>query len=144
MTPPRTKRPNIPEIDNETVCRIIVKARQFDAKEGRVEEKYGANAIDESFREVLEDDKNDPAYEELKTFIDGLNVDEQCELVALTWVGRGDFDAADWARALHLAREQHTRRTAEYLLGTPLLADYLQEGLSAFGESCGPFERDRL
>ena len=133
-----------PEIDTETVCRIVVKARQFDAKEGAVEENYGANPVDEDFREVLADIKDDPVYEELKTFIDGLNVDEQCDLVALTWVGRGDFTAPEWSRALALAREQHTARTAEYLLGTPTLADLLEEGLAAFGESCEDFERGRL
>lgn len=133
-----------PEIDTQTVCRIIVKARQFDVKEGAVEENYGANAADEGFRAVLAESKDDPAYEEIKTFIDGLNVDEQCELVALTWVGRGDFGAPDWPRALALARQQHTPRTAEYLLGTPLLADYLEEGLGAFGQSCEEFERSRL
>ena len=136
--------PSAPEIATETVCRIIVKARQFDAKEGAVEEAYGANPIDEGFREILADSKDDPAYEELKTFIDGLDVDQQCDLVALTWIGRGDFDAAGWTQALALARQEHTERTAEYLLGTPLLADYLEEGLSAFGESCEGFERDRL
>lgn len=133
-----------PEIDTETVCRIVVKARQFDAKEGAVEEDYGANPVDEGFREVLADIKDDPVYEELKTFIDGLNVDEQCNLVALAWIGRGDFAAPEWSDALALAREQHTARTAEYLLGTPTLADFLEEGLAAFGESCAEFERGRL
>jgi hypothetical protein len=139
-----TKSPKRPEINTETVCRIVVKARQFDAKEAAVEENYGANAADEDFREVLEDTADDPVYEELKTFIDGLNVDEQCELVALTWVGRGDFKAGAWARALTLARQEHTARTAEYLLGTPTLPDYLEEGLAAFGESCEKFELGRL
>ena len=133
-----------PEIDTEAVCRIVVKARQFDAKEGAVEENYGANPADEGFREVLAEIKDDPVYEELKTFIDGLDVDDQCDLVALTWVGRGDFTAAEWPRALELARGQHTARTAEYLLGTPTLADLLEEGLAAFGESCQGFERGRL
>lgn len=133
-----------PEIAAETVCRIIVKARQFDAKEGAVEERYGSNPTDEGFREILADTKDDPAYEELKTFIDGLDVDEQCELVALSWIGRGDFAAKEWRQALDLARQQHSERTAEYLLGTPLIADYLEEGLGAFGRSCEDFERGRL
>ena len=140
MTEP-TKRP---EIDTETVCRIIVKARQFDAKEGAVEENYGGNPADEGFREILAESNDDPVYEELKTFIDGLNVDEQCELVALSWIGRGDFAATEWNPALRLARQQHTAHTAEYLLGMPLVADFLEEGLAAFGESCEKFELGRL
>src|SRR5690606_37950394 len=118
----------IPQINADTVCRIIVKARQFGAKEGVVEADYGANPADEGFREVLADYSDDPVYDELKAFIDGLDVDEQCELVALMWVGRGDFGADGWAEALNLAHQEHNERTAEYLLGTPLLADHLSEG----------------
>jgi len=143
MTEP-TEPTERPEIDTETVCRIIVKARQFDVKEGAVEENYGGNPADEGFREILAEVNDDPVYEELKTFIDDLNVDEQCELVALSWIGRGDFVAAEWARALGLARQQHTAHTAEYLLGTPQVADFLEEGLAAFGESCKKFELGRL
>jgi len=71
-------------------------------------------------------------------------VDEQCELVALVWVGRGDHTAAEWSEALRLARQEHNDRTSEYLLGTPLLADYLGEGLSQFDLSCGEMEKARL
>jgi Protein of unknown function (DUF3775) len=144
VRPAKAESAQRPEIDTETVCRIVVKARQFDVKVGAVEEDYGANPADEGFRDVLADSKDDPVYEELKTFIDSLNVDEQCNLVALTWIGRGDFTAPEWPEALALAREQHTARTAEYLLGTPTLADFLEEGLAAFGESCEGFERGRL
>jgi hypothetical protein len=139
-----SKSPKRPEINTEAVCRIVVKARQFDVKEAAVEENYGANASDEDFREVLEDTADDPVFQELKTFIDGLNVDEQCELVALMWLGRGDFNASGWARALTLARQEHTKRTAEYLLGTPTLADYLEEGLALFDRSCMEFEKGHL
>ncbi len=136
--------PRRPEIDADTVCRIVVKARQFDVKEGVVESNYGANAADEGFREVLADYSNDPVYEELKTFIDDLDVDQQCELVALMWMGRGDYGAAEWAQAQGLAHQEHNERTAEYLLGTPLLADYLAEGLAQFGMSCEEIEKSRL
>lgn len=136
--------PRRPEIDADTVCRIVVKARQFDVKEGVVESDYGANAVDEGFREVLADYGDDPVYEELKTFIDGLDVDQQCELVALMWVGRGDYTADEWAQAQGLAHQEHNARTAEYLLGTPLLADFLSEGLAQFNLSCEQIEKSRL
>lgn len=133
-----------PEIDAETVCRIAVKMRAFEAKEGVVEEDYGSNPTDEGFRQVLADQKDDPVYVELKTFIDDLDVDQQCALVALAWVGRGTYGRDEWAEALSLARHERTERTAEYLLGMPLLADYLEEGLSQFDMSCEDFERNRL
>jgi hypothetical protein len=126
-----------PAINIEAVCRVVLKARQFDAKEGVVEAQYGANPIDENFRGVLGPLKGDPVLVELTTFLRDLNEDEQCELVALTWTGRGDFTRADWSEALKLARERHGQGpTAEYLLGIPLLPDYLSEGLAAFGLSC--------
>lgn len=138
-----TKHPR-PTIDLKTVCRIIVKGRQFGVKEGVVEESYGANAIDEGFRDVLADRIDDPVYDELRSFIRELDVDAQCELVALMWLGRGDFDRDGWPEALRLARQEHNRRTAEYLLGTPLLGDYLAEGLAKFGWSCTDFEQEHL
>jgi hypothetical protein len=138
------KVPVRPEIDADAVCRIVVKVRQFDVKEGVVESSYGANAADEGFREVLADYSDDPVYDELKTFIDDQDIDAQCELVALTWIGRGDFAAEEWSQALALARQQHNGRTAEYLLGTPLLADYLSEGMAQFGMSCESIEKSRL
>ena len=133
-----------PEITADKVCRIILKARQFDAKEDVVEEDYGSNPADEGFRPVLASYGDDPVYQELTTFIDDLDIDEQCELVALTWVGRGDFSKHEWNAALSLARQEHTERTADYLLGTPLLSDYLEEGLTQFDLSCEDFERGRF
>lgn len=133
-----------PTIDLKKVCRIIVKARQYDAKEGAVEENYGANPIDDGFREVLADTADDPVERELRSFIRELDVDEQCELVALMWLGRGDYDQHGWPEALRIARQEHNRRTAEYLLGTPLLPDYLAEGLGKFGWSCTDFEQEHL
>jgi hypothetical protein len=57
-------------------------------------------------------------------------------LVALAWLGRGDYTADEWDAALEAARDAHNARTAEYLLGIPLLGDFLEEGLSLMGESC--------
>ena len=73
---------------------------------------------------------------ELAAFIDGLNVDEQCELVALAWIGRGSFTKEEWREALAEARHAHNTRTAEYLMGLPLLGDYLADGLAEFGHTC--------
>ena len=94
--------------------------------------------------DVLEDTADDPVRQELVAFIRGLNVDEQVRLVALAWIGRGTYDKSEWDEAVALATQEHNRRTAEYLLGLPLLGDYLEEGLAAFGQDCDDFNMDRL
>ncbi len=124
-----------PQIALDKLRYIIAKARELDAQEPAVDEDSGSNPIDDGFRDVLEDDEGDPTFWELETFIDGLNIDEQHELVALTWVGRGDFDAEQWGEAVAEARRRHTGPTSSYLLGIPILADYLDEGLASFGLS---------
>ena len=120
----------------DTVCSIVVRAREFDAQEAVVEEDYGSNPIDEDFRSVLEAYPDDPTFQELQSVIDGLNEDEQSALVALVWVGRGDYDVEQWDEVLAVARSRRTGPTSRYLLGIPVLADYLEEGLAAFGLTC--------
>lgn len=131
-------------IDLEKVCFIVVKARQFDVKEGSVDGQSEAGAGDENAREVLTNLEEDAAYQEALEFIRALDEDDQCTLVALMWLGRGDFDKSSWEDAINIARDEHNDRTAEYLLGTPLLADYLEEGLAEFGRSCADEERSHL
>ena len=129
--------PETPElaISAEKVRIVIAKARQFDAKEAEADPDEGSNATDDGMADVLEDDpENDAVREELVTFINGLNEEEQVNLVALAWVGRGTYDLADWDEALDTARTEHNKRTAQYLLGLPLLGDYLADDLDAFGE----------
>ena len=89
--------------------------------------------------DMLESKPNDPVYSELLSFIRALDLDEQISLVALAWVGRGTYEAAEWQQALDTARGEHTNRTAEYLLGLPLLGDYLEEGLAALDLDCADF-----
>jgi len=131
-------------ISVESVCFIIYKAREFEAQAEVVEEDPGSNAVNEGFRGVLASYSDDATFDELKQFIESLDLDEQCELVALAWVGRGDFGLAEWEDAEELARDRHNQRTAEYLLGMPLLADYLQSGLDALGISCEDTEKQHL
>src|SRR5688500_8702962 len=131
-------------ISNEKICHVVVKARQFDAKEADSDPATGSNATDDGMTDVLEDKKTDPVRQELVAFINAMNVDEQCALVALAWIGRGTYDKSDWNEAMSQARLEHNKRTAQYLLGLPLLGDYLEEGMAAFGESCEDFEMGRL
>ena len=134
-----------PGINPDKVRHVILKARQFDVKEavsGAADE--ASDAVDDGFRAVLSETPDDPVYDELSAFIRAMDIDEQCDLAALSWVGRGDYTAREWADAVRLAHAQHNARTAEYLLGVPLLGDYLEEGLAAFDMNCGSFEEDKL
>lgn len=128
----------------DTVCFIILKAREFDAKVEASDDMPGSNPSDDGMREVLEFHSDDPVYEELREVIDDLNIDEQVALVALAWVGRGTFSIQEWPDALIEARSSHNTRTAQYLLGLPLLSDYLENGLAEFGLSCEGFESEHF
>ena len=127
-------------IATDKVCYIIVKAREFDAKEGNADPDSGSNATDDGRADILEDKPDDPVYRELGAFIQNLNEDEQFSLVALAWLGRGTYDIDEWDEALATAKSEHNRRTAQYLLGLPLLGDYLEEGLDAFGLGCVDYD----
>lgn len=131
-------------INPDKVCHIIVKARTFDAKEEVSDPNSGSNATDDGSRDILEDLAEDATYQELIEFIRSLDEEEQINLVALAWVGRGTYRRAEWKEALSEARAAHNARTAEYLTGMPMLGDFLEEGLDAFDESCEKFETGRL
>lgn len=132
------------DLDLDRVCFIIVTARVFNAKEEVVEPDYGSNAADDQFRAVLEAYADDPSYQELVDAIDAMSPSEQCRLVALAWVGRGTYGIEDWQEAVAAAEDGHTERTGTYLAAMPLLADYLEEGLEAFGRSCADVEEQHL
>jgi hypothetical protein len=136
--------PKRPQIATDTICRIVIKARQFEVKEAEVDPDEASNATDDGFTDVLEDDPDDPVYQELKSYIDGLDVDEQCELVALMWIGRGDYDSTEWGQAFKVAQDEHNERTAGYLLGTPMLSDLLTEGMAYYDMNCDEMEREHL
>lgn len=72
-------------------------------------------------------------FDELAQIIDDLNEDERIDLVALMWIGRGTFSADELDQARATARSEATHATSDYLLSTPLVGDYLADGLEAFG-----------
>jgi hypothetical protein len=132
------------DIATDKVCFVIVKAREFDVKVPPEDPNPGSNDADDRESTILEDYADDATYEEVKTFIESLDRDEQCALVALTWVGRGTYGADEWAEALSVAHSEANDRAADYLLGEPLLADYLEEGLNQFGEDCSGFDMSNV
>jgi len=131
-------------INPDKVCHVIAKARQFDVKEAPSDPDSGSNPSDDGMTDVLEDFTDDPTYRELVAFIRAMGEEEQIWLVALAWIGRGTYDPKELNEALRIAREQHNDRTAQYLTGLPLLGDYLEEGLAAFGRDCQAFDTGRM
>lgn len=53
-------------------------------------------------------------------------------LQGAAWLGRGDYTAGDWPSMREEAARSRNERTALYLLGMPLLSDYLEERLIGF------------
>jgi hypothetical protein len=129
----------------EKVCFLIAKAREFEAKEAPNIPDEASNPSDDRMIEVLEDRPNEDAVlQELRSLIGGMSEDEQIDLVALAWLGRGDAGAEGWEELRSEAARAHNRRTAAYLLSMPLLPTYLQDGLAELGLSCEEFEKECL
>jgi hypothetical protein len=126
----------------EKLAYIVEKAREYDAEvPADPDAQDGSDAADDDEREILLDTPDNPTAQELRDALDGLNIDEREELLALLWLGRGDYDAQSWREALRQARDTGTATETDYLLGTPLLGDYLEEGVEALGLSLEGFER---
>ena len=122
-------------ISTENLAFIIAKAREFDAKDVLTDPGDSSNATDDAMLSVLEDHRNDPVVRELTALINALSEDEQIDLVALAWLGRGDGTKADWSALRSEAARAHNDRTAEYLLGMPLLPTHLEDALAQLGVS---------
>jgi len=131
----------MPDINTEKVCYVIIKARELESEDEGVETD-ASNPTDDKFLSVLTEEAFSTVRQEVGAFIDAMDEDEQCELVALTWVGRGDFSAEEWDVAITQARERRTGSTSTYLLGIPLLASHLESGLAEFDESCEGYASD--
>jgi Protein of unknown function (DUF3775) len=134
-------RPEL-NISLEKVCFVIAKARELDVKVAS--EELDDASDEDMMQRILEDYADDPTLEELQSFLRDQNDDELKELLALAWLGRGDFEVEEWRDRLGRVRDVRQYHTANYLLGTPLLADFLEEGLSQLGLSCEEFELGRM
>ncbi|HKZ96447.1 MAG TPA: DUF3775 domain-containing protein [Hyphomicrobiaceae bacterium] len=132
------------DIAPEKVAHVIIKAREYDAKVGAWNASPEEGDAAEDPGSILEDFANDPTRAELMGFIEALNDDEQANLVALAWVGRGTFEPEEFDEAVETAHTEQVNSTARYLLGIPLLADFLEEGLERLGYSVEDIESDVL
>ena len=118
------------DINPETVRYIANMAREFQDQEQVMVGDEPLTDINEWSGEALVEHHDDPIYSEMKTAIEDLEPDQQVQLVALMWLGRGSFTVGEWAAAVREAGDNWNKKTADYLIGTPLLSDYLEEGLS--------------
>ena len=127
-------------ISLETVATVVDHARAV-----QVTEETDAEALsedDNSEAALLQDDPDDLTEDSLREFINALNDDEQAALIALCWVGRGDYGPDEWDEALKLAAERNDGADAgTYLLGMDMVGDLLAEGVAAFGLSIEDVER---
>jgi hypothetical protein len=119
------------DIAPEKVGHVIVRARELDAKV----EAWDESGDDADAESILESRSGDATEAELREFIADLNEDERISLVALMWIGRGTYEAAELDDAKTTARSEAVNKTEDYLLGEPLLADYLEDGLDKLGIS---------
>ena len=125
------------DLNPETVFSLVDRAQQFQVNEQVTlpDEQVGPSG--DWARQMRDHHSDDPVYQELKTAIEDLEPDQQVSLVALMWLGRGDFSAEEWGDAYKRAGDSWNDRSAEYLIGTPLLADYLTMGLEQLGYTRG-------
>lgn len=124
-------------IGPETVRMLADKARAIsaaladdydDGKEHEVE--IDDEAGDRHRHDGLaEEEEQNLTEEEFRQLVADLNVDEAAELVAIAWLGRGDYEAVEWSEAVSEAKRRGSERVASYLLGMPMLGDWLDAGL---------------
>lgn len=122
----------------ETICYIIAKAREFQAKEQVVIPDTPSSPSEDWALQVLADHTDDFCLQEIRAMVEDLDPDQQAELIALMWLGRGDYSIEEWDTATEeaLAHYEDHGNTTEYLLAHPMVTDDLEEGLIAHGYSC--------
>jgi hypothetical protein len=136
-----TRPDDLPELTlgPEAAFPIVMKAREFEAKVAQTDPGSASNPGDDNNVDVLESGPKDPTYDELVSAVSDLNDDEQLDLIALIWLGRGDFSVAEWDEARRSARDIGRARTPRYVAEMPLVSDYLEDALSQFGHMLGDY-----
>jgi hypothetical protein len=127
----------------DTLCRIILRAREYEAQTAsdydRGEDPDNIDDEQEGALSVLEDEVNDSVEEELKAAFEDLGEDQLAEVIAFSWVGQGTYDASDWDEAFEEAQSlvsDGTEGAIDELMEQPMLASVLDSGLAAFDLSC--------
>src|SRR5687768_6451364 len=127
----------------DTLCRIILRAREYEAQTPTdYDGNEAADNVDddeEGTLSVLDDTINDSVEEELRAAMEDLGEDQLAEVLAFCWVGQGTYDAGDWDEAMEEAQAIATggsEAAIAELLDMPMLASVLEAGLAAFELSC--------
>jgi hypothetical protein len=125
----------------DTLCRIILRAREYEAQTpGEYDEGEAADNVDdeeEGALSVLEDDINVGVEEELTGAFEDLGEDQLAEILAFCWVGQGTYEAADWDEASSEAMDEVRAGGAiDELMDMPMLASVLEAGMAAFELTC--------
>ncbi len=120
----------------ETICFLIVKAHEFQSQDQVVLPEVPEIPAEDWALEALAEHSEDPCLTEVQEVLGEMNARQRAEVVALMWLGRGDYDVEDWETAVEDALEAHSERAAVYLLAHPMVADDLEEGLIQLGYSC--------
>jgi hypothetical protein len=120
----------------DTLCSLIDLAREFQAKEEVVFPEVPASPSDDWAMQVLADHRDDLNVAEFNGIVNDMSERQRSELVALMWVGRGDFSLEEWEQAVDDALGDFSIRAAAYVLAHPMVSDHLEEGMIALGLSC--------
>lgn len=108
---------------------LVLRFNAVMAKEAMDISDPGGNASDDEVVVTMQETQGDLSHTEIAQDIDSMNDEQQDALVALFWIGRGDSDPEAWEQTKALARQQHEGLVSSYLLGQPLVGDFLTEGL---------------
>ncbi|MET4130816.1 DUF3775 domain-containing protein [Roseovarius sp. MBR-6] len=108
---------------------LVLRFNAVMAKDGTDISDLGGNATDDEVTATLQETEGDLSRNEITQEIESMNDEQQDALVALFWIGRGDAEPAAWEQTKALARQQHEGLVSRYLLGRPMVGEYLTEGL---------------
>lgn len=122
-------------ITPDSAFAILLKAREFDVKVTGTDPDSGSNPSDDGSVDALEFAPGDDTQHELFSAIRDLNDDEQLDLLALIFLGRGDFTLKEWSAARQAAGDIGRDKTPRYIAQIPLVSNYLEDGLSQFNLS---------
>lgn len=123
------------ELPLEALCRILLRAREYEAQVPAADTDDVTGDGDDGAVAAIDEETDDAVEEELRAAVDDLSEDEQRELVALVLVGRGTYEASEWAEAIEAADDE-ADDVADWLLDQPMLAALIDAGMAAFQLSC--------
>ena len=123
-------------INTDTVCRLIQLAREFHAQEQVVIPETRGNPSGDWAAQTLASHIDDMSFQEFRSIVNDMEPEQQVQIVALMWIGRGDFETDEWDEVIEQAKDDWTPETAEYLIVHPMICEHLEDGLDMFGYGC--------